>query len=159
MTSDSIQREATSIGSVSSEGRHMKQFSNHFLQTAQKRQLTVFVFAAILYQKPHFWNLQRYRSLRHDAMLTRTFSTADFTNCQCKAILNTMYSQMMEHCNGAGYLEKLNDCMVEYAYLCILSFNIPQAMKVLEEALNFVKVRFEVLRFQFENLFCFRRNR
>lgn len=79
--------------------------------------------------------------LRKYNNLTRTFSNADFTNCQCAQILNCMYSQMIEHCKGAGQMDKLLDLMLEYAYVCILTYNIPHAMKILDDATIFVKVR------------------
>lgn len=52
-----------------------------------------------------------------------------------------MYSQMLEHCEGAGQLDKLMDAMLEYSYVCIVSCNIPQAMKILDEALKLLEVR------------------
>lgn len=78
--------------------------------------------------------------LRRSYSLTKTFSNADFTNCQCAQILNCMYSQMLEHCRGAGLVEKMMDTMLEYAYVCILTYNIPHAMKILDDATEFVKV-------------------
>lgn len=51
-----------------------------------------------------------------------------------------MYSQMLEHCQGAGQLDKMMDAMLEYSYVCIVSRNIPQAMKILEEALKLLEV-------------------
>lgn len=35
-----------------------------------------------------------------------TFSNVDFTNCQCHLILITVYTQMLEHCQGIGELIK-----------------------------------------------------
>lgn len=32
------------------------------------------------------------------------------------------------------------DAMLEYAYLCIISYNIPQAIKILNRALTFLEV-------------------
>lgn len=78
--------------------------------------------------------------MRHNVSITRTFSAADFSSCQCPLILNTMYSQMLEHCKGAGLLDKMMDVLLEYAYVCIVSCNIPQAMKILDEASACVEV-------------------
>lgn len=33
---------------------------------------------------------------------TKTFSSVDFANCQCHLILTTVYTQMLEHCQGIG---------------------------------------------------------
>lgn len=73
--------------------------------------------------------------------VTRTFSASDFASCQCPQILTTMYSQMLEHCEGAGQMDKLMDALLEYAYVCIVSYNIPQAMKILQEALKLLQVK------------------
>ncbi|CAH1970769.1 unnamed protein product [Acanthoscelides obtectus] len=73
--------------------------------------------------------------LKDDINLPRSFSTNDFSQCTCLLILNTMYSQLIEHCKGAGMIEKLLSATVEYAYVCLQSKNVPQAVKVLEEAL------------------------
>lgn len=138
------EKEGVSIGSTSLDSRYYRRQLGKFfgLDEPYVKMLKIrFFVGLVLTEKPRLWKVKRFKSFRHEVLLTRTFSNSDFTNCQCKAILNTMYSQMIEHCNGAGYVEKLNDCMVEYACLCILCFNIPQALRILDEALYFVKVR------------------
>jgi adenylate cyclase 10 len=42
----------------------------------------------------------------------------------------------MEHCLGASELNKLIEAMLEYAYVCIVSRNIPLALRILSEALG-----------------------
>ncbi|CAG9821448.1 unnamed protein product, partial [Phaedon cochleariae] len=75
------------------------------------------------------------RKLKDNFNLIRTFSSTDYTQCTCLLVLNTMYSQLIEHCKGAGLVEKIMNATVEYSYVCIDCQNIPQAIKVLEEAL------------------------
>lgn len=54
-------------------------------------------------QVPSGWlGILTIKRVRKSISLTRTFSTADFSTCQCPLILNTMYTQMIEHCTGAG---------------------------------------------------------
>lgn len=79
---------------------------------------------------------------RRGASITRTFSAADFSSCQCPQILTTMYSQMLEHCEGAGQMDKMMEAMLEYSYVCIVSCNIPQAMKILEQAMALLDVKY-----------------
>lgn len=45
---------------------------------------------------------QTVRRYKNDYNLTRTFSDADYSQCTCSLILTTMYTQMIEHCSGAG---------------------------------------------------------
>lgn len=78
---------------------------------------------------------------RRGLSITRTFSGADFGACQCPQILTTMYTQMLEHCKGAGQMDKLMDAMLEYSYVCIVSCNVPQAMKILDEALDLLETK------------------
>lgn len=52
-----------------------------------------------------------------------------------------MFSQMLEHCEGAGQLDKMMEAMLEYTYVCIISCNIPQAMKILEQAMKLLDVK------------------
>ncbi|KAF5300893.1 hypothetical protein FQR65_LT09056 [Abscondita terminalis] len=78
--------------------------------------------------------VKRVYNLKHSLSLTRTFSYVDFSSCQCPLILNTMYTQMLEHCKGAGKTDKMLYAMLEYSYICIVSCNVPQAMRILEEA-------------------------
>ncbi|KAF5292379.1 hypothetical protein FQA39_LY03413 [Lamprigera yunnana] len=86
----------------------------------------------------HWTNFGFVNNIKRSISLTKTFSYADFTTCQCQAILNTMYTQMLKHCKGAGQLDKLMNAMLEYSYICITSHNIPQAMKILKEASDIV---------------------
>lgn len=74
--------------------------------------------------------------LKNSFSLTRAFSSEDFTDCQCNLILNTTYAQLVDHCRGAGDLTKMIDAMIEYSYICIISCNIPLAMKIMDEALD-----------------------
>ncbi|XP_022909660.1 adenylate cyclase type 10-like [Onthophagus taurus] len=81
--------------------------------------------------------------LRYRPSLTKTFSYADFTHCQCPQILSAMYYQLIQHCEGADIRSKLMDALLEYAYLCILSFNVPQALKILKRATNFLETTYK----------------
>nr|CAI5849851.1 unnamed protein product [Callosobruchus analis] len=83
----------------------------------------------------HELGITTIKRLKDDINLPRSFSTTDFSQCTCLLILNTMYSQLIEHCKGAGMIEKILSATVEYAYVCLQSKNVPQAVKVLEEAL------------------------
>ncbi|KAK4883887.1 hypothetical protein RN001_000158 [Aquatica leii] len=87
-----------------------------------------------LFNTKHCLEFGRVYSLKHSFSLTRTFSYADFTTCQCPLILNTMYTQMLEHCKGAGRVDKMMNAMLEYSYICIISCNVPQAIRILEDA-------------------------
>ncbi|RZC42671.1 adenylate cyclase type 10-like [Asbolus verrucosus] len=77
--------------------------------------------------------------LKNSFSLTRAFSSEDFTDCQCSLILNTTYAQLIEHCIGAGDLNKELDAMIAYSYICIISCNIPLALRVLDGALDVLK--------------------
>ncbi|CAH1106140.1 unnamed protein product [Psylliodes chrysocephalus] len=79
------------------------------------------------------------RRLKDNFNLIRTFSSTDYSQCTCLLVLNTMYSQMVEHCKGAGLAEKIMNVTVEYAYVCIENKNTPQAIKILEEALQLLE--------------------
>ena len=64
----------------------------------------------------------------------RTFSNVDFTNCQCNLILNTVYSQMLDHCRGMKEKEKTLTTILEFVEILLAALNIPQARKLLKEA-------------------------
>ncbi|KAL1513756.1 hypothetical protein ABEB36_003124 [Hypothenemus hampei] len=80
-----------------------------------------------------FKTINRYKN---DYIITKTFSDTDYSQCTCLLILNTMYSQMIEHCSGAGLVGKMMNAMIDFCYVCIESQNVPQALKILEEALD-----------------------
>ncbi|XP_076380390.1 adenylate cyclase type 10 [Megalopta genalis] len=65
---------------------------------------------------------------------TVTFSDADFNNCQCDLILMTVYTQMLDHCRGIGKNEMTITAILEFAEICLMTFNIPQARKLLVES-------------------------
>lgn len=52
--------------------------------------------------KPIKFGFTAIGKLKNCASLDKTFSNVDFTNCQCVQILNSMYSQMLDHCIGSG---------------------------------------------------------
>ncbi|XP_023310586.1 adenylate cyclase type 10-like [Anoplophora glabripennis] len=79
------------------------------------------------------------RRLKDSYNLVRTFSTYDYSQCTCLLILSTMYSQMIEHCKGAGLVEKIMEATIEYSYVCMETKNAPQAIKVVEEALELLE--------------------
>ncbi|XP_057665067.1 uncharacterized protein LOC130899276 [Diorhabda carinulata] len=79
------------------------------------------------------------RKLKDNFYLMRTFSTINYSQCTCHLVLTTMYSQMIDHCKGAGLAEKILNVTVEYAYICIDNMNIPQAIRVLEEGLQLLE--------------------
>ncbi|CAH1124471.1 unnamed protein product [Ceutorhynchus assimilis] len=80
-----------------------------------------------------FRTINKYKD---DYNITKTFSDADYSQCTCLLILNTMYTQMIEHCSGAGLVEKLMGAMIDFCYICIESQNVIQTLKILEEALD-----------------------
>ncbi|CAK1552980.1 unnamed protein product [Leptosia nina] len=62
-----------------------------------------------------------------------SFSSVELNACECMSILLTAYSQAISHCRWAGDPEKLFDTYMEYADLCVLNANIPQAIHLLAE--------------------------
>ncbi|XP_050306071.1 adenylate cyclase type 10-like isoform X2 [Anthonomus grandis grandis] len=76
---------------------------------------------------------------KNDYNITKTFSDADFSQCTCLLILTAMYTQMIEHCSGAGLVEKMMNAMIEFCYVCIESQNVPQTFKILDEALDLLE--------------------
>ncbi|KAJ8717997.1 hypothetical protein PYW07_005927 [Mythimna separata] len=70
----------------------------------------------------------------------RSFSSLEMENCECLAILMCFYSQVIDHCRGAGEFQKLYEAYLEYTDLCInIHSNIPQAVRLLIEVEDFVK--------------------
>ncbi|XP_060805393.1 adenylate cyclase type 10 isoform X1 [Amyelois transitella] len=69
----------------------------------------------------------------------RSFSSLELGNCECLAILLSVYCQIIDHCKGAGEHLKLYDAYMEYTDLSILKLNIPQAIRLLFEVETFVK--------------------
>ncbi|XP_043285633.1 adenylate cyclase type 10-like [Venturia canescens] len=65
---------------------------------------------------------------------TRTFSNFDFTNCQCTVILNTVYSQMLDHYRRIQRKDKTLTAILEYVEILLIASNVPQARKLLNEA-------------------------
>ncbi|KAJ8924439.1 hypothetical protein NQ315_007236 [Exocentrus adspersus] len=88
---------------------------------------------------PSGLGLTTINKLKDNYNLTRTFSTFDYSLCTCPLILSTMYSQLIEHCKGAGLVEKIMDATIEYSYVCMENKNAPQAIKVLDEALELLE--------------------
>ncbi|VEN62831.1 unnamed protein product, partial [Callosobruchus maculatus] len=117
-TKDFRARDTISIASSGSGGDNFFTFGDHMSQ-----------------RTTHELGITTIKRLKDDVNLPRSFSTTDFSQCTCLLILNTMYSQLIEHCKGAGMIEKVLGATVEYAYVCLQSKNVPQAVKVLEEAL------------------------
>ncbi|XP_018579406.1 adenylate cyclase type 10-like [Anoplophora glabripennis] len=76
------------------------------------------------------------RKLKNNYNLVKSFSSYDYSQCTCLQILSTMYSQLIEHCKGAGLVEKIMAATIEYSYVCIINNNAPQAIRLLEEALK-----------------------
>ncbi|XP_043251737.1 adenylate cyclase type 10-like [Colletes gigas] len=62
---------------------------------------------------------------------TVTFSDVDFSDCQCNLILITVYTQILEHCRGIGKTELTMIAILEFAEICVMACNIPQARKLL----------------------------
>ncbi|KOC60399.1 Adenylate cyclase type 10 [Habropoda laboriosa] len=65
---------------------------------------------------------------------TVTFSDTDFSDCQCELILMTVYTQILEHCRGIGKTEMTLTAILEFAEICLMTYNIPQARKLLAES-------------------------
>lgn len=98
------------------------------------------------------------KKYKNDYNITKAFSDADFSQCTCPLILTTMYTQMIEHCSGAGnvfhfslrisawnfalpgLVEKMMNAMIDFCYVCIESQNVPQTLKILDEALDLLDV-------------------
>ncbi|XP_059059672.1 adenylate cyclase type 10-like [Achroia grisella] len=83
-------------------------------------------------------NLNQYL-LMHNNKLVRSFSSLEIGNCECMAILLAVYCQMIDHCRGADEYEKLYEAYMEYADLCVINLNIPQAIRLLFEVEEFIK--------------------
>ncbi|CAG9856250.1 unnamed protein product [Phyllotreta striolata] len=79
------------------------------------------------------------RKLKDNFNLVRSFSASDFSQCTCLQVLNTLYSDLIDHCKGAGHAEKILSVTAEYAYVCIENNNAPYAIKILEEALELLE--------------------
>nr|XP_049701323.1 adenylate cyclase type 10 [Helicoverpa armigera] len=70
----------------------------------------------------------------------RSFSSLELENCECLSILLCVYSQVIDHCRGAGEYQKLFEAYMEYTDLCItINTNIPQAVRLLFEVETFVQ--------------------
>ncbi|CAB3231781.1 unnamed protein product [Arctia plantaginis] len=70
----------------------------------------------------------------------RSFSSLDLENCECLSILQHVYSQVIDHCKGAGENQKLFEAYMEYADLCInINVNIPQCVRLLSELEGYIK--------------------
>ncbi|XP_076763166.1 adenylate cyclase type 10 [Xylocopa sonorina] len=65
---------------------------------------------------------------------TITFSNLDFSGCLCDLILMTVYTQILEHCRGIGKTEMILTALLEFAEVCLMFCNIPQARKLLAES-------------------------
>ncbi|KAI8419937.1 hypothetical protein MSG28_008555 [Choristoneura fumiferana] len=70
-----------------------------------------------------------YRKEKH----VRSFSSLEMASCECLSILLSVYCQFIDHCRGAGEYEKLFEAYLEYAELCVMNNNIPQAIRLLFE--------------------------
>ncbi|XP_053973137.1 adenylate cyclase type 10-like [Hylaeus volcanicus] len=64
---------------------------------------------------------------------TVTFSDVDFSDCQCNLILMTVYTQILGHCHGIGKTEMAMIAILEFAEICVMACNIPQARQLLME--------------------------
>ncbi|XP_053615027.1 adenylate cyclase type 10-like [Plodia interpunctella] len=73
----------------------------------------------------------------------RSFSSLELGNCECLAILLSVYCQIIDHCKGANQNLKLYEAYMEYIDLSILKLNIPQAIRLLYEVETFVKTAFQ----------------
>ncbi|XP_026670077.1 LOW QUALITY PROTEIN: adenylate cyclase type 10-like, partial [Ceratina calcarata] len=82
--------------------------------------------------KPFLSCINVFRPVEKRPMLT--FSDVDFTSCLCDLILMTVYTQMLEHCRGIGKTEKTLNVILEFADVCLMMYNIPQARKLLAES-------------------------
>ncbi|XP_076237951.1 adenylate cyclase type 10 [Calliopsis andreniformis] len=74
---------------------------------------------------------------------TVTFSDIDFSDCQCHLILVTVYTQMLEHCRGIGKTELTLTAILEFAEICLMICNIPQARKLLMESETILEELFD----------------
>ncbi|KAL0101169.1 hypothetical protein PUN28_018787 [Cardiocondyla obscurior] len=73
----------------------------------------------------------------------KTFSDVDFTNCQCHLILITVYAQMLEHCLGIGKQDVILTVILEYVEVCLATNNVPQALRLLDDAKSLLLQMFE----------------
>ncbi|XP_043589813.1 uncharacterized protein LOC122570907 [Bombus pyrosoma] len=74
---------------------------------------------------------------------TVTFSDVDFSSCLCELILMTVYTQILDHCRGIGNIEKTLTALLEFAEICLMNCNIPQARKLLSESETILMKLFE----------------
>ncbi|XP_045486493.1 adenylate cyclase type 10-like [Pieris rapae] len=80
-----------------------------------------------------------------------SFSSVELNTCECMSILLTAYSQGIGHCLWVGDSEKLFEAYLEYADISKLNANIPQAIHLLYEIEEIIKVcffndRYQILR-------------
>ncbi|KAK9876165.1 hypothetical protein WA026_011281 [Henosepilachna vigintioctopunctata] len=80
-------------------------------------------------------------NLKERVSLTRTFSMYDFTNCECKLILNYMYGEVSRHFKVAGQYDMMLKAMLAYAKSCINLDNIAEALTTLDVAEKHLKQR------------------
>ncbi|XP_029155514.1 adenylate cyclase type 10-like [Nylanderia fulva] len=73
----------------------------------------------------------------------KTFSNVDFANCQCHLILITVYSQMLDHCQGIGKPDMILMAILEFVEVCLAENNIPQARRLLNDAEVVLQQMFE----------------
>ncbi|KAL0114936.1 hypothetical protein PUN28_010469 [Cardiocondyla obscurior] len=77
------------------------------------------------------------------------FSDVDFANCQCHLILITVYAQMLEHCLGIEFYITLRKqdviltVILEYVEVCLATNNVPQALRLLDDAKSLLLQMFE----------------
>nr|XP_037873495.1 adenylate cyclase type 10 isoform X1 [Bombyx mori] len=88
-----------------------------------------------------FLEMKRLKRLRNKQMKkgVRSFSSVETNNCECLTILMTVYSQIIDHCRGAGEFNKLYEAYIEYVDINLISLNVPQAIRLLIEVENFVQ--------------------
>ncbi|KAL3286244.1 hypothetical protein HHI36_000754 [Cryptolaemus montrouzieri] len=67
----------------------------------------------------------------------------DFSYCECDEILADYYYQMIIHSRGSGNLEDMFKYLVNYAYRCLLSDDVSEANRILEEATKCIEKIFE----------------
>ncbi|XP_017785074.1 PREDICTED: adenylate cyclase type 10-like [Nicrophorus vespilloides] len=83
-----------------------------------------------------FSSLRDINKLKNRISLIRTYSDLDYNDCDCFRILDCMYKQLIEHCEGAEEMDKWLYAILEYSSLCINNFNRPLALKILFNALD-----------------------
>jgi tetratricopeptide (TPR) repeat protein len=71
---------------------------------------------------------------------TTEYGHYDFRHCECKMVLYTIHSQILQHAIGSGLNNKIVESYTEFAFICMQSSNINQAINLLLPAERMAKI-------------------